>query len=127
MTMPSEQVSALKRTRDFLRSILLEPRRPQFALKAEACSCLRHFPFDYVIDDKWSDEVCVHGEDGQWCPECKHLMVGDTLPSPKSGCCNAGIELNKGGTTRYYICSECGKACDEKVTLPIPTKEDAND
>lgn len=82
MTTPAEQVRSLKRTHDFLRSILTESRRPQRALKEEASSCLRHFPADYVINDKWSDSVCVHGDDGQWCPECKHLMAGDTLPNP---------------------------------------------
>ena len=71
MTLPSEEVRALRITRDFLRDILRGPRAPQKEMRQRAASCLRHFPFDYTITKRWADEVCEHGTDRQFCRECK--------------------------------------------------------
>jgi len=72
LTLPSESLRAVKRTREFLRSILTENRRPQFALKELASSCLRHYPFDFNLDKYWSEDVCLeHGNDRIFCRECK--------------------------------------------------------
>ena len=29
----------------------------------------------------------------------------------KSNCCNADVRV-EGNTTKYYVCTECGNACD---------------
>ena len=70
MTLPSEQVGALKRTREFLREILNGARMPTKVLRDKAYSCLRHYPWDLHIDQRWDDDVCEHGEDRQWCRKC---------------------------------------------------------
>lgn len=35
---------------------------------------------------------------------------------PKSNCCNAPVTVggDKREGTRYYVCSQCGEACDAK-------------
>jgi len=70
MTLPSEEVSALKRTHEFLRELLTGPRLPMKVLRDKAYSCLRHYPWDIHINERWSDDVCEHGTDRQWCPKC---------------------------------------------------------
>jgi hypothetical protein len=65
MTVASEQVYALKRTRTFLRALLTGPRMPMKVLRAEAGSCLRHYPFDCHIDRRWSevDQITTRHEE----------------------------------------------------------------
>jgi len=61
MTIPTEEVNALKITRDFLRSILhknlTEIRKDAKMIRGEAYRCLRHFPWDMVIDDLWEGRI----------------------------------------------------------------------
>jgi hypothetical protein len=61
MTIPREEASALKRTREFLRRIVQENGRARKGKNREyfleACGCLRHFPMDYRIEDKWKDDI----------------------------------------------------------------------
>jgi hypothetical protein len=59
MSLPFEEVYSLKRTRDFLREILTMKAKDVkiTELRAEAYSCLRHFPFDLVIDDLWEERI----------------------------------------------------------------------
>jgi hypothetical protein len=45
MSLRYEQCRALKKTRDFLRLILLSPRMSQKDLRDQASSCLHHYPF----------------------------------------------------------------------------------
>jgi len=71
MTLPSEEVYSLKRTREFLRRIITGPRQPQKALKDEAHSCLRHYPWDMHIEKRWAKDVCEHGTDRVFCQKCK--------------------------------------------------------
>jgi hypothetical protein len=70
MTVASEEVYALKRTRTFLRALLTGPRMPMKVLRAEAGSCLRHYPGDYAVGKRWADDVCEHG-DRRFCRDCK--------------------------------------------------------
>ena len=83
--MPSQSLHAVKRTRDFLRSILTENRRPQFALKELAYSCLKHYPYDYVIEDKWDLEKegsiskqheCCTDTDSVQLKDCIRILSG---------------------------------------------------
>lgn len=51
--MPSERVNAIKRTREFLRSLLdpkATPRIPK-AVREQAYWCLKHFPQDYDVKE----------------------------------------------------------------------------
>lgn len=75
MTMPYEEVTALKRSRKWLRHLLTAPRMTLKELRDGSYSCLRHYPPDYTIDEKWSDEVCEHGDDRRFCNKCE--KVGD--------------------------------------------------
>jgi hypothetical protein len=49
MTLPHEEVNALKMTREFLYKLLIVKGTPKW-IKDEARCCLRHYPI--VIDDK---------------------------------------------------------------------------
>lgn len=52
MTLPFERSRALVNTREFLRS-LLDPRktpRVPMAVRQQAASCLRHYPWDLDIE-----------------------------------------------------------------------------
>lgn len=82
MSLPDEKVRALKRTHEFMRDILTmrvsdfrKMGRAGFEeWRREAYYCIKHYPFDYEIDKKWSDEVClVRGQDKRFhkmdCPE----------------------------------------------------------
>jgi hypothetical protein len=75
MTTPAEQVYALTRTRAFLRTLLTGPRMPMKVLRAEAGSCLRHYPGDYTLRLRWADDVCEHGDDRRFCRECQKPTV----------------------------------------------------
>jgi len=75
MTLPSEEISALKRTREFLREIMTGPRMPMKAMRDRAYSCLKHYPWDMHIDERWSDKVCKRcGRDLEWC-KCEKEIV----------------------------------------------------
>ena len=80
MTLPHEEVYTLKRTRRFLNELAMngwrwqyfaklaisKKAREQFRLRIR--SCTRHYPFDFHIDQRWSDDVCVNcGDSKQWC------------------------------------------------------------
>jgi len=74
MTMPSEELRALSKTRSFLRWILVEARAKDLRIKdlrERASSCLRHYPYEITLLEKWSDKVCEHGNDRIFCMECK--------------------------------------------------------
>jgi hypothetical protein len=74
MTLPSEELRALSNTRRFLRWILCEARAKDLRIKDlrdRAASCLRHYPWESTLMEKWSDEVCEHGDDRRFCRECK--------------------------------------------------------
>lgn len=73
MTLPAEQVHSLKRTREFLRSLLISKETPRVprVVRDEAYSCLRHYPGDYHIDQRWADDVCTHGTDRIFCKKCE--------------------------------------------------------
>jgi hypothetical protein len=50
MTLPHEEVNALKMTREFLYKLLIVKGTPKW-IKDEARCCLRHYPI--VIDDTY--------------------------------------------------------------------------
>ena len=50
MTLPHEEVNALKMTREFLYKLLIVKGTPKW-IKDEARYCLRHYPI--VIDDTY--------------------------------------------------------------------------
>ena len=79
MTMPSESLRAVKRGRDCWREILVGKRMPQLALREMAYSVLRHYPHDYALNKYWSEDVCVHGSDREFCRECRDELNKGTL------------------------------------------------
>ena len=79
MTLPHEQVFALKRSHKFLQSILTmrlcdfrKMKKDEFqAWKNEAYYASKHYPYDHEIDNRWSDDVCKKCSDTKtWC-KCK--------------------------------------------------------
>ena len=67
MTLPSEQVSTLKRVRKWLRELATSKRKSQSEIKRMCCSLLSHYPSDYHIEKKWS-EVCHDcGQNKEFC------------------------------------------------------------
>ena len=75
MSLPDENVRALKRTHEFMRDILTmrvsdfrKMKKEEFERwRREAYYCIKHYPFDCEIDQKWSDEVCLAcGQDKRW-------------------------------------------------------------
>ena len=71
MTLPSEQLRSLATTRQFLRDLSTGPRLPMLVLRSRARQCLRHYPGSYTLATRWADDVCEHGQDRQWCGQCK--------------------------------------------------------
>ena len=61
MTLPTEELMALKRTRKFLLGImernLTEIRKDAREIREEAGRCLRHYPFDMTIDALWAERI----------------------------------------------------------------------
>ena len=57
MTIPAEELTAVKRTHEFLREIATGPRLPMRDLRRKAFDCLKHFPFEVVLDDLWADRI----------------------------------------------------------------------
>jgi len=73
MTLPTEELMALKRTRKFLLSILernltefllgilernlTEIRKDARSIRDEAARCLRHYPLDMTIDALWAERI----------------------------------------------------------------------
>ena len=66
MTLPNEELRALKRTHEFMRDILAIPNRAHFskmtkeefeAWKREAYYCIKHYPFDFVLDELWEERI----------------------------------------------------------------------
>ena len=61
MTLPTEELMALKRTRKFLLSILernlTELRKDAREIREEAGRCLRHYPWDMTIEALWEDRI----------------------------------------------------------------------
>jgi hypothetical protein len=56
VTLPDEELRAIKETRKFLLDLSdrTEKRIPS-ATRARARRCLRHFPYDVVIEDRYPD------------------------------------------------------------------------
>lgn len=52
MTLPDERLRALKRTRKFLIDLLNPQETPKVpkAIRQQASACLKHFPYDYQLD-----------------------------------------------------------------------------
>ncbi len=80
MTLPHEEVYTLKRAHRFLRELAMNSWQWQYFAKLTISkkareqfrqiirSCTRHYPFDFHIDQRWSDDVCVNcGDSKQWC------------------------------------------------------------
>ena len=105
MTLPSESLRAVKQTREFLRSILTENRRPQFALKELASSCLRHYPFDFNLDKYWSEHVCEHGNDRIFCRKCRPIETA-TVDNKCVGYYRKQHECSTGTDEVQHECSK---------------------
>lgn len=52
MTLPDERLAALKRTRQFLLDLLNPKETPNVpkSIRKQASSCLKHFPYEYQLD-----------------------------------------------------------------------------
>jgi len=61
MTIPSEEMWALKRTRKFLSELitmkLTDIRKNPKELKRQASSCIRHFPWDMTVEEIWKERI----------------------------------------------------------------------
>ena len=111
MTLPDESLRAVKRSRDFLRSIL--PMKVSDFRKMgkdgfdewrmRAYGCLRHYPGDYILAKRWADEVCEHGKDRRWCGACKE----STQPVAKGGEGMRGVDSG----IRFRVCAWFGLWC----------------
>jgi len=57
MTLPFEEVSALKKSREFLRALLDPKQTPRIPkhVRQRAGACLRHYPWDMRIEEKWPE------------------------------------------------------------------------
>ena len=75
MTMPSEQVYALEATHKFLRDLHIGKAMKVCVIRARAASCLRHYPQEYEIRNRWRDSVCDHGQDREFCRICRKETV----------------------------------------------------
>ncbi|MBD3261038.1 MAG: hypothetical protein GF334_05050 [Candidatus Altiarchaeales archaeon] len=64
MTLPVEELSALKRTREFLRDMLgsnlTTIRKNAREIRERAGRCLKHYPFDMHIDSVWEKRIEEH-------------------------------------------------------------------
>lgn len=59
MTIPSEELQALKRSRNFLVDLInpvLTPRVPPY-IRHAARDCVKHYPFDHVIEEVWKRRI----------------------------------------------------------------------
>ena len=74
MTLPSEEVYALYRTREFLRS-LMDPKATKVpkSVRAAASGCLRHYPWQSHVEERWGEDVCEHGDMRIFCRKCKEV------------------------------------------------------
>ena len=80
MSLPDEEVRSLKRTHKFMCDILAmrvsdfrKMKKEGFEeWRQEAYYCIKHYPIDFEIDKRWSDEVCLEcGRDRRWHePDC---------------------------------------------------------
>ena len=59
MTLPSEEKWSLEHTRNFLRDLLDPKKTPRVPLKIrkEAGRCLKHYPFQFHIDDMYEKRI----------------------------------------------------------------------
>ena len=66
MTLPNEELRALKRTHEFMRELLAIPNKSHFTKmtkeefadwKKEVYYAIKHYPFDYVIDQLWEERI----------------------------------------------------------------------
>jgi len=117
MTLPYEEHRALKRTVEFLRSILhynlTGIRKNAKEIRETAIRCLRHFPMDYRIDELYGN-LYRSGQtvDAIRCPTC-----GDTVFSRSRHdmrWCSCGSVAIDGG--RDYV-----KICAQEGVVPMPT------
>jgi hypothetical protein len=68
MTLPNEEVNALRRTRDWLRELATSKRMSQSEIKRKCWGVLKHFPPDHRIEKLYQDEVCFEcGQDNRFC------------------------------------------------------------
>jgi len=69
MTMPNEELRALKRSHSFLSSLLsatwswryfarlATSSKMRDRLRGEVYGCLRHYPFEYILDEMWKERI----------------------------------------------------------------------
>ena len=61
MTLPNEELNSLKQTRKLLRRIiqsnLTTIRKDAKELRKLAGMCLRHYPWDMIIEDLWEERI----------------------------------------------------------------------
>jgi len=61
MTIPSEELNALKRTHKFLMELIrmniTEIRKNARNIRKEASSCLHHYPFECHLDDMYEKRI----------------------------------------------------------------------
>jgi hypothetical protein len=62
MTLPSEELRALKRAHYVLYKLLMMPKKELVAMPIAEFrelinSCLRHWPYDFVVEKLWKDRI----------------------------------------------------------------------
>lgn len=61
MTIPIEEFWALRKTRSFLEKILTmnitEIRKNSREIRKQAICCLRHYPFDCHLEERYKEEI----------------------------------------------------------------------
>ena len=86
MTMPHEERDAIHATRNFLREILSHNltyiRNNPKKIREGAMHCLRHFPWDFVVDQIWQKRIEMNGLETNWSfytPREKGLYLVEVL------------------------------------------------
>ena len=65
MTLPDEELRALKQTHEFMRNILTmrvsdfrKMKKGEFEKwRKDAYYCIKHYPFDYTIEALWEERI----------------------------------------------------------------------
>jgi len=134
MTIPSEEVRALERTRGFMRSLLTknltEIRKNAKDIRAEARSCLKHYPWQMHIDELWKERIrkmepWTNEEDLTLPPVCRKCSIemkeGQAIEQTwTSGIPDfigesRGITMSLGGSGKVINCWKCPK-CGHSIT-----------
>lgn len=111
MTLPDEELWALKRTHEFLQEIIQmklgDIRKNSRGLREKARVCLRHYPYDFILEKLWQPRIYRNKQDIAGI-EDKDLKPIHKFNNGKGAtlchCCR--VIISEGHTDALY-CEEC--------------------